>query len=214
MSRVSAKICGLKTPQAIDAALAGGAGWLGFVTFAKSPRHLTPDRIAPLAAHARAHGAAGLVSVLVDPDDALLDAVGAAFAPDAIQLHGHETPQRVAAVRARGVPVIKAFPVATRADLDATVPFRDVADMMLFDARPPAGAALPGGLGQGWDWSLMAGFDPGVPWFLSGGLAPETVAQAARQSGAARVDVSSGVESAPGVKDTALIAAFLAALPG
>lgn len=208
---VAAKICGLTSADAIAAAAAGGASHVGFVIFPKSPRHIAPRDAAPLAAAARRAGLR-TVAVMVDPDDALLAAVRGALAPDLVQLHGHETLERVAAVRGQGTPVIKALGVGAPADVAAASAFGPVADALLLDARPPAGADLPGGLGRTFDWALLEGFAPAVPWFLSGGLDPSNAAAAVCRTGAPGVDVSSGVESAPGVKDTARIAAFLDAL--
>lgn len=207
---IRTKICGLSTPDSVAAAVDHGASWIGFVTFPKSPRHVTPERAGELARPVRDR--VRTVSVLVDPDDMLIQRVLMALKPDFIQLHGAETPDRAAAIRARDVGIIKAMPVSTRADaLDAQA-FREAADMILFDAKPPAGAILPGGNGIGYDPAILHGVDPGLPWMLSGGLTPGTVAGAVAASGAAAVDVSSGVERAPGLKDARRIADFLAAL--
>ena len=193
------------------AALEGGAGWIGFVTFARSPRHIDPRDAAALAAPAR--GRAGLVSVLVDPDDALLDVVAAALAPDWIQLHGAEPPERAAAVRARtGARVIKALPVSEPGDLLAADAYAGAADALMFDARPPAGADRPGGVGARFDWAMLKGEPRARGAFLAGGLDPWNVAEALDASGVERVDVSSGVERGAGVKDPALISAFLEAV--
>jgi len=205
------KICGLKTGPAVDAALAGGASHVGFIFFAKSPRNVSPDAAGALRATAR--GRVKAVAVTVDADDAALDAIVAAMAPDVLQLHGSETPARVAAVKARyGLPVMKALAVSTAADLAAARPFFTVADRMLFDARPPKGSELPGGNGVAFDWSLLAALDPGVDYMLSGGLNAANVGDALRIGNPPGIDVSSGVESAPGVKDTALIDDFFAAV--
>ena len=206
------KICGLSTPDAVEAALGGDADLVGFVFFPRSPRHVTVEAAAVLAGPAR--GRAGVVALLVDPDDAALDAVVAGLAPDIVQLHGREPPERVAAVRARfGLPVMKAVGVSSRADVErAAGTYAGVADRLLFDAKPPPGAALPGGNGVSFDRTILADLDPAVPFMLSGGLAPGTVAEAIRVTGAPGVDVSSGVESAPGRKDPALIQAFLTAV--
>jgi phosphoribosylanthranilate isomerase len=209
---VAVKICGLKTQAAVDAALDAGADMLGFVFFAKSPRHLDPDDAARLAAVAR--GRAQVVALTVDADDAALEAIVAALAPDMIQLHGRESPQRCAAIRSRFGPTMKALGVAQAQDLSPVPAYAAVCDRLLIDAKPPPGAALPGGNGVPFDWRLVAGFSPGVPWLLSGGLTPENVAEALRLTGAPGVDVSSGVESAPGVKDAGKIAAFVAAARG
>lgn len=202
------KICGLSTPDAVEAALDGGATHLGFVFFPKSPRDTDPLMAAELAGMAR--GKALTVAVVVDPDDALLDRLQAEVAPDLYQFHGAETPERVAAIRARtGAGVIKALPVTSRADLDAASAYEEVADHLLFDAKPAGD--LPGGAGRSFDWGLLRGRGFAKPWFLAGGLDAKSVAAALRITGAPGVDVSSGVESAPGVKEPALIKAFLRA---
>lgn len=187
---------------------------VGFVFFAKSPRHVSIGEAAQLAAAPR--GRAGIVALTVDADDAIIDAISAGLAPDRLQLHGRETPERVAAVRARtGRPVMKAVGVSSRADVEAAAArYGSIADCLLFDAKPPLGAALPGGNGVAFDWTVLAGLDLPIPFMLSGGLTPDTVADAIRITRAPGVDVSSGVESAPGVKDEALIAAFVAAARG
>ena len=206
-----AKICGLSTPEAVRAAVDGGAAWIGFVTFPRSPRHLAPEAAARLAPAAR--GRAKVVSVLVDPSDALLDEVRRTLAPDLVQLHGGETPARVREVAVRtGAGVIKALPVSRAADLDAARAYDGAADHLMFDARPPEGSDLPGGAGARFDWTLTAGRRFARPWFLAGGLDPWNVAEAVRLSGAPAVDVSSGVERGAGIKDAGLIAAFLRAL--
>ena len=207
---IQTKICGLSSPDMVSVAAEHGATWIGFVTFPKSPRHVTPERAGELARPVR--GRHKLVRVLFDPDALQIQRVLMALKPDFIQLHGAETPERAAAIRARGVGIIKAMPVSTRADALAAQAFREAADMILFDAKPPAGAILPGGNGIGYDPAILHGVDPGLPWMLSGGLTPETVAGAVAASGAAAVDVSSGVEQAPGLKDARRIADFLAAL--
>ena len=202
------KICGLSTPETIAAALDGGATHVGFIFFPKSPRNVSPQRAGALrgAASGRAHA----VAVTVDADDALLDEIVAAMAPDMLQLHGKETPQRVAEVKARyGLPVMKALSVSTAADLDAARVYRGVADRLLFDARPPKGSELPGGNGVSFDWTLLANGAAGMDYMLSGGLDAANVADALRVAQPPGIDVSSGVESAPGVKDFALIESFL-----
>ncbi|MEP9354410.1 phosphoribosylanthranilate isomerase [Xanthobacter sp. KR7-65] len=208
--RLDIKICGIRTAEALDAALDAGADFVGFVHFPKSPRHLALADAPPLVA--RVAGRAKKVALLVNPDDALVAEVVAAFSPDLIQLHGTETPERVAAIRARfAVPVMKALPVARREDLAALGAYAEVADRILFDAKPDPGALLPGGNGVPFDWTLVAGLDVGRPLMLSGGLAADNVSQAlgvVRMSG---VDVSSGVEDAPGVKSPDKIRAFIAA---
>lgn len=206
-----AKICGLTTPDTLDAALSGGAAFVGAVVFPKSPRHIDPLAAATL--FERARGRARVVAVLVDPDDALLTEVGLILKPDLIQLHGHETPARAAvARRLTGAGIIKALPIREAVDLDAAADWADHADHLMFDARPPVGAVLPGGVGASFDWSLLAGRRFDRPWFLAGGLTPDNVAEAVRITGAPMVDVSSGVESAPGVKDEGLIQSFLGAV--
>lgn len=204
---VDAKICGLTTPDAVDAAIAGGARWLGFVIFRPSPRHIEPADAARLAERAR--GKAEIVAVTVNADDALLADIQARLKPDWIQLHGAETPDRVReALAYAGKGVIKALPVREAPDLAAAAEFAE-ADMLLFDAKPPKGASRPGGWGEAFDWTLLTGAEISRPWLLSGGLTPANVRAAVSASGAGAVDVSSGVESAPGVKDNALIARFL-----
>lgn len=208
---IASKICGLTTPGTLDAALSGGAAFVGAVIFAKSPRHLDPLHAATL--FERARGRAGIVAVTVDADDALLTEIGLILKPDLIQLHGRETPERaVQARRLTGARIIKALPISTPEDLEAAAPWEDVADHLMFDARPPEGSDLPGGVGASFDWAMMQGRSYRNPWFLAGGLTPENAARAATISGAPMLDVSSGVESAPGVKDTARIAAFLQAV--
>ena len=207
---VLAKICGLTTPETLDAALAGGAAFVGAVSFPKSPRHL--ELIAAAALFERARGRARVVAVTVDADDALLTEIAHILRPDHVQLHGSETPEQAARARLlTGAGIIRALPVRTAADLDAAAGFEPVVDWLMFDAKPPEGAALPGGVGAAFDWSLLAGRSFGKPWFLAGGLAPANLAEAVRITGAPAVDVSSGVESAPGVKDPGRIAAFLEA---
>lgn len=205
--RVQAKICGLSTPETVDAAVANGAAWLGFVFFPKSPRNVSPEQAAALVA--RAPDRIGKAAVLVDPDDALIAGVADAGVT-ALQLHGDESPERLAALRRFGFELWKAIPVRTRADLDAARAYRGVADRILYDAKTPKGT-LPGGMGLRFDWKLLEGFDHPLPWALSGGLDPDNLAEAAGVTGARLVDVSSGVESAPGVKDVDKIAAFLQA---
>ncbi|WP_420478370.1 phosphoribosylanthranilate isomerase [Brevundimonas sp. FT23028] len=207
-----AKICGLTTPETLDAALTGGAAFVGAVVFPKSPRHIEPLHAATL--FERARGRARIVAVTVDADDALLTEIALILKPDLIQLHGTETPERAAQVRTlTGAGIIRALSVRIPADIDAASAWQPVVDHLMFDARPPEGSALPGGVGASFDWSLMRGRAFDRPWFLAGGLDPANVAEAVRVTGAPLVDVSSGVESAPGVKDPALIGAFLTALP-
>jgi phosphoribosylanthranilate isomerase len=206
-----AKICGLTTPPTVDAAVAGGAAFLGFMVFAASPRNIDPAAAERLAAPAR--GKAKVVAVTVDPDDDLLERIMTALRPDLVQLHGRETPSRVAEVGRRfGVGVIKALPVAEEADLAAARDYEGVVDHLMFDARPPAGAQRPGGLGGRFDWSILSGQRFERPWFLAGGLDPWNAGEAARVTGAPILDVSSGVERGAGLKDPALIGAFLEAV--
>ncbi|MBY0294904.1 MAG: phosphoribosylanthranilate isomerase [Methylobacterium sp.] len=207
---VLVKICGLSTPETLDAALDAGADLIGLVHFPRSPRHV--DLAAGAALSRRAAGRAGRVALLVDPDDALLDAVTALLDPDWIQLHGREDPARVAAVRARtGRPVMKALGIAEAADLARIPAYAEVAERILLDAKPPPGAALPGGNGHAFDWTLIARAGLAPDFMLSGGLTPATVAEAIAVTGARAVDVSSGVEIRPGEKDPARIRAFVAA---
>ncbi|WP_108682061.1 phosphoribosylanthranilate isomerase [Methyloceanibacter sp. wino2] len=208
---VEVKICGVRTPASLDAAIAAGADFVGLVFFAKSPRNLSPADAARLATAAR--GRVKTVAVLVDPDDALIDTIAADVRPDVLQLHGSETPERAAAIKATtGLTVFKAVPVAERADVNAAARYEGIADRILFDAKAPAGADLPGGNGLRFDWAILEGAS--APFALSGGLAASNVAEAIRLSGASLVDVSSGVETAPGEKDPGLIAQFVQAARG
>ncbi|WP_213981829.1 phosphoribosylanthranilate isomerase [Sphingomonas sp. dw_22] len=204
---VTAKICGLSTPETLDAAVAGGASHVGFVFFPPSPRNIGFDQARALASHVPSH--VTKVGVFVDPDEAMLNAA-IATGLDAVQLH-KVTPERAAAIRSR-IPVWVAVAVKTSADLAAATPFIGAADRILFDARTPDNAALPGGMGLRFDWTLLQSHRHTLPWALSGGLDPANVAEAIRVTGASLVDVSSGVESAPGVKDVDKIAAFLKAV--
>ena len=204
----TAKICGLSTPDTVDAALRGGASHLGFVFFPPSPRSLTFDRSGELAARAPRH--VGKVGVFVDPDDALLDQAITAGGLDAVQLH-RVTPARAAAVRARFArETWVALAVKTRADLGEAHDYAGAADRLVYDAKTPEGAALPGGMGLRFDWTLLDGFRHPLPWALSGGLDAGNVREAIARTGATLVDISSGVETAPGVKDAPLIREFLA----
>lgn len=205
------KVCGLTTEAQVEAAAAAGAGYVGLVFFARSPRAVG----VPLAIDLALAAPAGVakVGLFVDPADELLDAVAGRVPLDMIQLHGEETPERARELRARwGLPVMKALGVASAADLSRARAFEGAADQLLLDARAGPGAALPGGNGVAFDWRLLAGFESRLPWMLAGGLTPFNVAEAVRATGARQVDVSSGVESAPGVKDEALVRAFGAAL--
>jgi phosphoribosylanthranilate isomerase len=207
------KICGLKTEAALEAALAHGADYVGLVFFPPSPRSIDPEKAKPLATKAR--GRAKVVALLVDPEDALIDAVVKLVEPDMLQLHGEETAERAVAVRRRwDLPVIKAIKVATANGARLALNYRAMVDYILFDARPPEGATRPGGHGAAFDWSLLNGVKEHVPYILSGGLTPDNVADAIRTTRAPIVDVSSGVESSPGEKDLALIQRFLQAAKG
>jgi phosphoribosylanthranilate isomerase len=207
------KICGVKTQTALDAALAGGADYVGLVFFPPSPRNVAPAAAKALADQTR--GRAKIVALMVDPDDALIDTVMASAAPDLLQLHGEETPERAADIRRRwGKPVMKAIKVETAQDARAALGYREAADLILFDARAPTDSTRPGGNGAPFDWRTLLGVKDRVPFMLSGGLTPDNVAEAIRATGAAIVDVSSGVESSPGEKDPELIRRFLRAAKG
>ena len=204
------KICGLSTAAALDAALDAGADMVGFVFFPKSPRHIGWESARALGRRAR--GRAKIAALTVDADDETLERIVETLAPDLMQLRGSETParvKRIADLCAR--TTMKAIGVATRTDLAQAEPYESVVDLMLIDAKPPKDATLPGGNGRPFDWRLARDFRPRLPWLLSGGLDPGNVAEAIALSGAKGVDVSSGVESAPGVKDEVRIRAFVAA---
>ena len=205
------KICGLNSLAALDAALQAGADLVGFVRYPRSPRHLTLDEGRELSA--RAKGKAVRVALTVDADDEELANILEALDPDLLQLHGEETPERVAEVRSRfGRAVMKAVGIAEKADLGRLAAYAEIADRVLLDAKPPKTAeALPGGNGLSFDWRLVAGLDPKLSFMLSGGLAPENVAAAIGLTGARALDVSSGVERAPGEKDPERIEAFVRA---
>ena len=206
----SAKICGLTTPETLDAAIGGGASHVGFVFFAPSPRNIAFRRAEQLAASVPGH--VGKVGVFVDPDDALIEQAVLVGRLDAVQLH-NVTPDRAAAIRARtGRETWVAVAVKARADL-ATVPaFVGAADRIMYDAKTPPGAALPGGMGVRFDWTLLDGFQHPLPWVLQGGLDASNVAEAIGRTGATMVDISSGVETSPGIKDAGLIRTFLGAV--
>lgn len=207
---LSIKICGLKTPEALDVALECGADLVGFVFFSPSPRHLSLE--ASRALGERVQGRAGKVALTVDANDATLRAIVAALKPDMLQLHGSETPERVAVVRSRfGLPVMKALPIAERSDLSPIRLYAKVADRIIFDARAPQDATRPGGLGKPFDWTLLQNLDLGIPYMLSGGLDASNVAEAIRITRAPGVDVSSGVERKPGEKDPDKIREFIRA---
>jgi phosphoribosylanthranilate isomerase len=213
MREVRVKICGLKTPGDVAAVVAAGAGYAGFNFFPKSPRHVTTGEARSLALSAPE----GLckVALVVDADDAMLDAIVADVPLDMLQLHGHESPARVAEVKARyGLPVMKVIGVADESDFAPLLDYQLVADQILIDAKAPKESVLPGGNGLAFDWQLLVGRKWLKPWMLAGGLTPENVGQAVRLTGARQVDVASGVESAPGVKDAAKIAAFVEAAKG
>ena len=205
-----AKICGLSSAATIGAAVAAGASHIGFIFFPPSPRNLGLDQAAALAARVPDH--IGRVGVFVDPDDELVERAIAAARLTAIQLHGREDPGATAAFARHRVELWKAIPIRTRADLAAGRTYKGIADRLLYDAKAPAGSALPGGMGLRFDWKLLDGFAHPLPWALSGGLDADNVADAIGLTGAQLVDVSSGVESAPGVKDVDKIAAFMQAV--
>jgi phosphoribosylanthranilate isomerase len=205
---VAVKICGLSSPDAIDAAMSAGAVYGGLVFHPKSPRFVALEQARVLAERMR--GRLKSVALITDMDDAGVVALVKTVAPEFLQLHGSETVQRTAEIRARfGLPVIKALPVGEASDLAVAAGYEKVADMLMFDAKPPKGAQRPGGHGAAFDWKILAGRSFAKPWFLAGGLDPDNVARAITLSGAEMVDVSSGVESAPGVKDAARITAFI-----
>ena len=204
------KICGLKSPQALDVALESGADFVGFVFFPPSPRNIGFEVARTLGQ--RVQGRASKVALTVDANDETLLDIIAALKPDMLQLHGSETPNRVVAVRTRfGLPVMKALPIAERKDLSPIREYAQVADRLIFDARPPRDATRPGGLGRVFDWTLLKDINAGVPFMLSGGLDATNVAGALRITRAPGVDVSSGVERAPGEKDPDKIRAFIQA---
>lgn len=207
---IAVKICGITTADAIDAAVSAGAAYGGLVFHPRSPRFVAPEQARMLATRMR--GKLKIVALIADMDDARIEDLVKTVRPDFLQLHGNETAKRTAEIRARfGLPVIKALPVAEPSDLDEISDYEKVADMLMFDARPPKGAERAGGHGAAFDWKLLSGRTFTRPWFLAGGLTPDNVARAIALSGAQMVDVSSGVESAPGVKDAARIAAFISA---
>ncbi len=207
------KICGLTEAESLEAALSGGADMVGFVFFEKSPRRLGLQQARGLSDQTR--GRAEKVALVVDADDARIAAIVEALAPDWLQLHGAESPERVAALRkAFGLPILKALGIAEKADFSRVAAYEAVADRLLFDAKPPKDAVLPGGNGLSFDWTLLQEGARGLAkkdWMLSGGLDPANVAAAIRLTGAPGVDVSSGVETAPGQKNVEKIRAFIAA---
>jgi phosphoribosylanthranilate isomerase len=210
---VLVKICGLSTPETLDVALDTGADMVGFVFFPASPRNISLHAARELGS--RVKGSALKVALTVDADDTMLSNIVDVLRPDLLQLHGRETPARVSAIHQRfGLAVMKVLPIETRADLGAIPPYLKVADRLLFDARAPKDATRPGGLGKPFDWTLLQGLELPVSFLLSGGLDPNNVAEAIRITRAPGVDVSSGVESAPGVKDPDKIRAFIRAARG
>jgi phosphoribosylanthranilate isomerase len=208
---VKVKICGVRTPAIVETAAEAGADFVGLVLFAKSLRHVELEEARVLAAVAR--GRIGTVAVLVDPDDALVDGVVERVRPDLLQLHGSETPERVAAIRGRArLPVMKAIAVAEAYDVADAGKYAASADFILFDAKASPDALLPGGNGVPFNWDALKGIEP--PFALSGGLTPDTVGEAIRLTGASLVDVSSGVERVPGEKDPELVRRFIRAAKG
>lgn len=208
---VEIKICGLSTLEALETCASEGADMAGFIFFDKSPRNVTPELAATLAEKARSlPNPLKMVAVTVDAEDDRLDAIVAAMKPDFLQLHGRETPERVVELKQRhGLPVIKALAIREEADLEKLAPYEGIADRFLLDAKAPEGSDLPGGNGVSFDWRLLQALDTKTPWMLSGGLDQANIAEALAVSGAASIDVSSGVEAAPGRKDIAKIAAFI-----
>jgi phosphoribosylanthranilate isomerase len=207
---VKVKICGVRTREIVHTAIDAGADYVGLVFFPKSPRYVAPDAARPLAELAL--GRIETVAVLVDPDDALIDEILATVRPGLLQLHGSETLERVAVIRARtGLRVIKAIGVATADDVGKAAAYRGIADMILFDAKAPSGSNLPGGHGLAFDWNALGGPSVERPFALSGGLDPDNVWEALAVTGASMVDVSSGVERAPGEKDPDLVRRFIQA---
>jgi len=209
---IGIKFCGLSTGEAVDLAAALGAWKVGFIFFDKSPRYVSVKQAAGLADRARGHRL-GTVAVTVDAEDEYLDRIVSGMKPDTLQLHGKETPERVAEAKARyGLPVMKAFAIREAADFSAVDPYLGIADLMLFDAKAPQGSQLPGGNGVSFDWRLLEGIGEKTDYVLSGGLTTENVGDALEISCAARLDVSSGIERAPGVKDPEKMRAFAAAV--
>jgi phosphoribosylanthranilate isomerase len=205
---VKVKICGVRTPAIIETAAAEGADYVGFVLFERSPRYVEVEEARALAAIAR--GKIGTVAVVVDPDDALIEAIADRVKPDLMQLHGKETPDRVTEIKARtGLPVMKAISVAEASDVARAEAYAGIADLILFDAKAAPDATRPGGFGESFDWALLHGAKS--PFALSGGLTPDNVGEAVRITGASLVDVSSGVESEPGVKNADLVRSFIRA---
>ena len=210
-SAIEVKICGLKTPEAVETVLKNGASHIGFIFFPKSPRHVEPAQAAKLATAAR--GKAKIVAVTVNADDAQLDDIVAVLQPDILQLHGNETPERVSQVKQRyGLPVMKAFSIRENSDFDVVTPYQGIADRFLFDAKAPKGSELPGGNGVSFDWNLLNARQDLGNYMLSGGLNAENINVALAKTGSFAIDISSGVESEPGKKDIKLIDAFFVAV--
>jgi phosphoribosylanthranilate isomerase len=207
------KICGIRTIDAAIAAINDSADFLGFIHFPKSPRHLTLDAMKDLIQAIRSVNAnIPCVSVVVNAENDVLEMLRDEVKPDLLQLHGKETPERVAEIATlTHIPLIKAISVSEKSDLDGVSAYEPHVEYMMFDAKAPKDAALPGGLGLSFDWTIMQGYSGVKPWFLAGGLSVENAAEAVRLSGAPMLDISSGVESAPGVKDNGLISDFLRA---
>lgn len=206
--RLQAKICGLSTLETLDAALGGGASHIGLVFFARSPRNVALERAAALANHAR--GKARIVGLFVDPEPAFLESVRRVVPLDVLQLQGSETPEFMAMLK-HDIEVWKAVPVRTQQDLADSRRFAAATDLLLYDAKPHDPSSLPGGMGVRFDWSLLSGYRHAMPWGLAGGLTAGNLSEAVATTGATLVDVSSGVESAPGIKNVDKIAAFLKA---
>ena len=210
---VKIKFCGLKRPEDVRASAEVGAAYAGFNFFPKSPRYVTPEEARGLGRLAPRNMTK--VALVVDADDAELDAILGVAEMDMVQLHGHETPERVSEVKARyGLPVMKALGVCAPEDVAQSDLYAGVADQLLIDAKAPKGSVLPGGYGVAFDWRLIADIDWPLPWMLAGGLTAQNVAEAVRLTGATQVDLASGIESAPGVKDAGLMAQFAVALSG
>lgn len=204
---LTVKICGIKTPTLLEAAIDAGADIVGFMHFERSPRHVDLETLQGLISAAR--GRVETCVVLVNPDNSSVMEI-AALSPDWIQLHGPETPHRVESIRDEaGIAILKALSIGTADDVARVADFVEAADRILLDAKPPKGADRPGGLGAAFDWRLLKALDPDIPFMLSGGLTPETVGEAIAQVRPMGVDVSSGVETAPGVKDAGLIETFI-----
>ncbi|EAU42321.1 N-(5'-phosphoribosyl)anthranilate isomerase [Fulvimarina pelagi HTCC2506] len=211
MTELDIKICGLSTRETVDVSIARGASHIGFVSFEKSPRHVEIEQMAELARHV--DGRAKTVVVTVDPEDGEIDRLVTEVAPDWLQLHGRESPERVLAIKsATGLSVMKALPVADVDDLDRIAPYLGIADRILLDSKRPKGSNLPGGNGVSFDWRLLAALDRTVPFMLSGGLDADNVEDAVRIARPSGLDISSGVESAPGIKDVGRLQRFFDAL--